>query len=438
MPRCIVIADDLTGANATGVLLKKSGFNTMTLLRSSMVEAAALKECDCLVVPTNSRAIPAKEAYERVCSSLNAFRSDEVRLYAKRIDSTLRGNLGSETDAFLDTLGDAYTAVCVPVFPSSGRAMVGGHLLVNGVPLRMTEAAKDPKCPVHLTNVETLFSRQTKYPVAALRLDDVADGAQKLSERIKDLRAGGARVLLIDGMTDADMETVADALMLTGLPVVTVDPGPFTALMAARLLSPVYSLKGTKVFCAIGSVNGVAAAQTRRLLADLPVAAAMLDAARILESPESRRQEIDRLVAELTARRNEAPVLAVIGNGIDPAMRLSLQDYAARLGQSAEELSELINHAFAEVALRMFAADGQLRGLYSTGGDVTAAIHSRAGTMALRLLDEVVPLAGYAQIVGGALRGLYCVSKGGMVGDENAMSVCVNYLRDRLNEATQA
>ena len=54
--------------------------------------------------------------------------------------------------------------------------------------------------------------------------------------------------------------------------------------------------------------------------------------------------------------------------------------------------------------------------------------------LALRLLDEVVPLAGYAQAIGGTLRGLYCISKGGMVGDERAMVTCVNYLRDRLNE----
>ena len=44
MPNCIVIADDLTGANATGVLLKKSGFNTMTLLPTEDVKAHILPQ----------------------------------------------------------------------------------------------------------------------------------------------------------------------------------------------------------------------------------------------------------------------------------------------------------------------------------------------------------------------------------------------------------
>ncbi|MBM6968595.1 four-carbon acid sugar kinase family protein [Pseudoramibacter alactolyticus] len=42
------------------------------------------------------------------------------------MDSTLHGNLGSETDAMLDTLGDDYTAIVVPFTPASGRVTIGG------------------------------------------------------------------------------------------------------------------------------------------------------------------------------------------------------------------------------------------------------------------------------------------------------------------------
>ena len=40
MAKCIVVADDLTGANATGVLLKKNGF-VISLLK---MQKLALKE----------------------------------------------------------------------------------------------------------------------------------------------------------------------------------------------------------------------------------------------------------------------------------------------------------------------------------------------------------------------------------------------------------
>ena len=236
MPKCIVIADDLTGANATGVLLKKEGFDSLTLLRESAAKSASLPDCDCLITPTDSRAIPSEEAYERVASTLKLLKAPEVLHYAKRIDSTLRGNLGSETDAFLDVLGGEYMAVCVPCFPSSGRIIVGGHLLVNGVPLRKTEAAHDPKCPIHTTNAAELLRSQSKYPTAAVPLDVVHDGAERLGRVLRELRAQGVRNLVIDSVTTDDMATVAQALLLERIPAVSVDPGPFTAILAKHLL----------------------------------------------------------------------------------------------------------------------------------------------------------------------------------------------------------
>lgn len=432
MPYCLVVADDLTGANATGVLLKKNGFDTLTLLRDAMEQAASLPMHDCLVVPTDSRAIEAEEAYGRVSRTLKLLQTPDIRLYAKRIDSTLRGNLGRETDAFLDLLGPDYTAVCVPCFPSSGRVIIGSHLMVNGVALRNTEVAQDPKCPVHASDALTLFRRQSRYPVAALHLDDIGDGAEALSKKILALREDGNRILLLDSITQEDMQTIAAAIVLAGIPIISVDPGPFTALMAKRLLPSKKTNTTGKVLCAIGSVNGVAARQTRRLLKELPVAAVYMQTARILESPECRKQEIERIIAEMASRCVGADYLAVIGDGIDPAKRLNFAEYAEKTGLSQEDLSELINEAFAEIVLRLLNVDLSIKGIYSTGGDITAAIHRNAGTIALRLVEEVVPLAGYGQVMGGKLNSLYCVSKGGMVGNERAMVTCVTYLKEHF------
>ena len=437
MAKCIVIADDLTGANATGVLLKKNGFDTVTLLPSSegavKGPVGAAGECDCLVFPTDSRSLSPKEAYDHVRAALNALMGPDVRLYSKRIDSTLRGNLGSETDAFLDTLGPEYIAVCVPCFPSSGRVIVGSHLLVNGVPLRRTEAAADPKCPIHTTDAYALFQGQTKYSVAAIHLDDVHNGAEHLAGVITARRDEGARILLIDSVTEEDLQTVAKAAALSGIKIVSVGPGPFSAALAKQLIpreKP--NAAAAKIFCAIGSVNGVAAAQTRMLLTKRDVTAVFLNAAEVLESDESRAVVIERLKEELLRRRDESNILAVIGDGIDPKRRVSFEQYMEQRGLSLEELSERINSAFAEVTLGVLAAYPQIRGVYSTGGDITAAIHSAAGTTALRLLDEVLPLAGYGIAIGGTLSGRAFVSKGGMVGGENAMVVCTDYLSEHL------
>ena len=113
MPKGMVIADDVTGANATGVLLKKNGFETYTVLDPAQAKDRAIVGSECITIATESRSIPSKEAYDRVRGVLEQLDRENIKLYSKRIDSTLRGNLGSETDAFLDVLGDSYiAAVC--------------------------------------------------------------------------------------------------------------------------------------------------------------------------------------------------------------------------------------------------------------------------------------------------------------------------------------
>jgi uncharacterized protein YgbK (DUF1537 family) len=38
----------------------------------------------------------------------------------------------------LEVLSTPHVAICVPSFPASGRITIGGHLLVNAVPVERT------------------------------------------------------------------------------------------------------------------------------------------------------------------------------------------------------------------------------------------------------------------------------------------------------------
>ena len=432
MAQCIVVADDLTGSNATGVLLKKQGYDTYTVLDPRRAGDAALSGSTCLAVPTDSRSVPAKEAYDRVFRAVNLLKGPGVKCYSKRIDSTLRGNLGSETDAFLDALGPEYLAVCVPCFPASGRILCGGYLLVNGVPLERTEAASDPKNPIDTPSAALLMSRQSKYPVSSLLLEDLAAGREHLANRFRALQRQGSRIILCDAVTQEDIDLIADALADTGIPFVAVDPGVFTAAAAKRLIPVPAGKQEGKVLCAIGSVNGVARRQVETLLKTLPVHAVILETGEILESPQRREQEIRRVTSELLGRSDAYDISAVIGCGIDPDRRVPFEPYVRRLGVSEEAISGMINQAFAEIACAVLTERKEYRGVYSTGGDITAAINDLAGTAGLQLLDEVVPLAGYGRILGGRLDGLHFVSKGGMVGDADAMVTCVRYMQEHF------
>lgn len=187
MPKCIVIADDLTGANATGVLLKKMNYSAYTVLNAERLELSMLEQCDCVLYPTDSRGIDQNLAYRRVSNVCNLLKNEDTKVYGKRIDSTLRGNLGAEVDAMLESLGEDYVAIVVACFPTSSRIVLGGYMLVEGLPLHKTDIAIDPKTPVNNPEVAELFRKQSKYPIASILMKDLLHGKHYLADCMKKL-----------------------------------------------------------------------------------------------------------------------------------------------------------------------------------------------------------------------------------------------------------
>lgn len=155
-----VLADDLTGANATGVKLSHCGFKTATVVRGLPLPD---ESHDALCIDTDSRYEPKETAQKRVTEALQIIHDLHYpSVYCKRVDSTLRGNIGAEIDAMLDYLGPEAVAVVVPAFPESGRVAAGDYLLVNNVPLQDTDVAKDPVSPLYSSRVSHLIAAQSK------------------------------------------------------------------------------------------------------------------------------------------------------------------------------------------------------------------------------------------------------------------------------------
>ncbi len=435
MPQCVVIADDLTGANATGVLLSKIGYRAFTMIDPDHPPAGDQggRDFDCVMIPTSSRSIEAEEAAGRVRRALEAHRSPDTTLYTKRIDTTLRGNLGAETDAMLDVLGPDRVAMIVPCFPGSSRITVGGYLLVHGIPLHKTEAASDPKNPMDTPLCSELYARQGKYRSASLFVKDLMRGAAHLAERIRGFAAEGARYIIFDALSQEDVDLIADAVIDSGVPFIAVDPGVFTATLARKLIPPSQSRKNARILAAVGSVNPVAARQAELFLASQNVLNVFMRTEEFLEGDSRRDAEIRRVVDAVLAACDRYDVCSVIGMGIKSEFRIRLDDYARERNCTTDELSEIINSSIADIVYRIVMADGSFRGVYTSGGDITVSVCNCLKTSGFQLLDEVLPLAAYGELMGGERDGLKVVTKGGMVGEPDAMLECVRYLKEKLS-----
>lgn len=101
MHKCVVIADDLTGGNATGVMISGYGYDTYSIVNMEGLDPNNMPECDCIVYPTNSRQVSADTAYKLVYNATKFFMNDDIKdLIQKELTLHCEGNLGSETGRY--------------------------------------------------------------------------------------------------------------------------------------------------------------------------------------------------------------------------------------------------------------------------------------------------------------------------------------------------
>ncbi len=442
MAKCIVIADDLTGGNSTGVLMTKMNYTAFTVLNPAAVRPEEIGTSDCVIRPTDSRGLSPEEAAGRVREAVLGLMDDGVKVYSHRIDSTLRGNIGAETDAMLDVLGDDYVAFCVPCFPETGRIVCGGYLLLDGIPLHKTSIAVDPKSPVKNPRVAEVVREQTKYPVCEITMKDMMQGRRYLADVLRRRAAEGNRIICLDCVTQEDVDLIADAVITSGLKTLCVDPGVFTATLSGKLITPSHKSGEGRILAVVGSVHPLAREQMENLwLSSEKTHNVFVKTKEFLESDERRESEIERVTEEILSVSGRYTVSTVTGDGIYPENRIDFTRYIrgrdrmspGELSDAVNGLTEIINRSLGEIAYRIFSRDPGFRAVYSSGGDVTVALCEVFGTSGLELKDEVLPLAAYGEFRGGPFQGVHIVTKGGSQGASDAVSRCTRYLKEKLH-----
>lgn len=407
-PAIGVIADDLTGANATGVLLTRNGYPTASLTELRWPEGG-LDDYPCIVIATESRAAPADEARRRVMTAARLLLDHGHRPMAKRIDSTLRGNVGPEVEAVLEALGPGSVAVVTGAFPASGRTARDGIHYVHGVPLAETEVRNDPLCPVTESHVPTLVRSQTRLPVDLLPLARVRAGADAVAETIRSLAEQGVRILCADAETDEDIRALGQGMARSGVTCVAADPGPLTAAFVAASAPPVRG----RVLVVAGSVTDLTRRQMNHLEAEMGARLITVDARSLGAGGAAAETEVRRVVDELAAIPAQQPVIGVRSSEV-----LTVDSAAAAR----------IAAGFAEIAARALDRVEGIKGIYTTGGDITLGVCRRLQAGAIQLKAEVLPLAVQGHLLGGLRPGLAIVTKGGLIGDETGAERCVRHL----------
>ena len=425
MQKYIVIADDLTGSNATCSLFKKIGLRAASILK---LQGDINYDVDVISYSTASRGLDKEEAYNKVSEAIKTLKNKDVLVYNKRIDSTLRGNIGTEINAMLDNLEDDRIAVVVPAYPDSGRIVVNKTMLVNGVLLENSDAGKDPKTPIKTSCVESLIQKDIKYSSTYFTLSDIAQPIEEIAKKIQEA-IKKSRVLIFDAVNNEDIIKISKAIIHSDINIVTVDPGPFTLYYSKELQKKNHLEK--KILMVIGSVTATTKKQIEYILQEEDIFLVKMKVEDFFEK-ETCLKEIERVISFVKKGIVSYDLFLVTTSPIGDEKKADLQKLAENLNTTVEEISKIIANTLTETVVKILKETEKFEGVYSSGGDITIALLEKLKAIGVEIREEVIPLAAYGRLIGGDFPNLKLVSKGGMVGDEKTIKLCLHKIKNDI------
>jgi uncharacterized protein YgbK (DUF1537 family) len=412
MSKSLIIADDLTGANDTGIQFRQHGFDTIVLTDLGSFDSSFLR-FDVTCVDTDTRRLPPDLVHPRMEEVLHTIsaRASQATIY-KKVDSTLRGHIGQEIDILVEALSFA-CAFFAPAYPGQGRQTLDGIYLVNSRPITETEFSKEPRFPIATSDIHQWMQGQSEMPTAHIGLEIISQGWEAVCSAAEAHMREGDRVFTFDCSTSSDLEAIAEAgLQMERRPLFVGSAG-----LAERVAGGLASRKRGEAGCLViaGSLSQVTSEQVRY---------AVEKGAHLVSLPDrfwsdwGKGTELAQEIAkEASAALGEGKGV-IIWTQSGGTQSLSLD--AAKTDQINRFLSELTQAIMAKT---------ELRGLILTGGETASAILSAFGAHGLRLEAQVLPAIPFGRIVGGSQEGLGVVTKAGGFGKPEAIARSIEFVK---------
>ncbi|WP_366291749.1 four-carbon acid sugar kinase family protein [Paenibacillus sp. AN1007] len=422
-----IIADDLTGANDSGVQLARHGLKTSVLFN---MDEASLASYDTVVFDTDSRSIAAEEAYERVYRAAKLLTENGFDTIFKKMDSTMRGNIGIEMDAVYDAVKPDFMMIA-PGYPKNNRTIQEGIHYLNGVPLAETEIALDPKTPVTISYLPDLLKQQTNYSVGKITVTDLEAGSQQVHARLEQLKQKSVPYVLVDSTEERHLELILQ--MTKSMPYTFAWAG---SAGIANYLPAHYELESKSaaltippnsgpILTVVGSVNKNSREQLYRLLRQSRIASVSFHSFKAVSAEADRAAEMERVYDEIRTKAMEGQDVVLYSTAESIDIELARATGENR-GLNHTQVSNEIVRAIGEICARLLE-EGLFKGVSMTGGDTAKQICLKWNISGFELLDELeigVPISRFMGI-----EDLYVITKAGGFGKPDVFIHAIQKLK---------
>jgi len=421
MAQMLILADDLTGAADCGVACARHGLHTMVVLGDSATNASS----DVISVDGDTRRLAPNEAASETARLLRKHLHHEEPLLYKKLDSTLRGNVGEELASALAvrrTSTDTHERIVVvlaPAFPAAGRTTLGGKQHIFGKLMEDSLPLRNSPLPPR-SDIPALLRASHLHP-EVLGLELIRGDFGALSNAMQTI-AQRADVLVCDAETEDDLRRIADASMVLGRRTVWAGSAglarhmpPAAGLSRASATRPAPPSKLGPALFVVGSGSAVTQEQVE-------VLASKSDAI-VIRVPSEVLIHVER---SQHYKKYGLEVGRALKAGKDVAV---FPDSGVLLDAS---IGPLLTAALAEMVLPFADKAGAL---VVTGGETARAVLQAWGITGLQLICEVETGLPFS-VTSGWSRELPVLTKAGGFGGPESLLRCLEFLRALDREET--
>ena len=386
-----IIADDLTGANDTGVQFSKKGYNAIVSILEESGDIIIPHETDVLVIDTETREIDAKTACQRLRNVLKKLNFSDKDIFYKKVDSTLRGCIGAELEEMMNFLKKD---ICIftPTFPSHQRITIGGYLIINGRPLGLSKYYSGDLKAGEASFISFLLKQQTSLPIARIDFIDVIKGQEAIFEKLNKLYQEGNKIIIVDATEEVHLKDILNSInRFEGSVLYAGSAGLANCFPEIYNKNRKFKLNMEKnkgpILIVGGSRNPITKSQITHLKGEIDFFDLNID---IEEIWSNRKTILEHCLTES---------ITVIKNGqhlvihTDPFYN-DKENINNKLMQkhnlSFRELELVIRKFLGELTAEI-VRNSPARNLILTGGDIALGVCSALGIKNLYIVDELLP-----------------------------------------------
>ena len=386
-----VIADDLTGANDTGVQFAKKGYNTQLLIFDQQSKVIIPDNLDVFVIDTETRELESKTAREMLRDIFKKININENDIFYKKVDSTLRGNIGVEIEEIMNILKKD---ICIfsPSYPSYQRITIGGYLVVDQKPLGLSGYSSNNLEQGENSFVPFLLKKQTDFPVGQIDLKDVAKGQKTILSKINELYQKGNKIIVIDSTNGEHLKDIfASGLKFDGSVLFSGSAGlanhfPNINNKNEDLKIKIENNEGPFIVV-VGSRNSIIEDQINYLKNRLNFTELKIDLEQIFSNKEKIIDNYTTVCLEAIKSNRD---LLIYTDAIYNEAKLINKKLMLKYNIGFRELEVEIKTFLGELTSKIIKNSG-VRNLILTGGDVALGVCKELGISNLNVIDELLP-----------------------------------------------